>query len=52
MLAARLFIPSLPVFGLAPYSSGDLGTPHAGGDVGLTDLTDAPTDDERVRLIF
>ena len=50
------------VSALAPYSSGDrvgstLSTPHAGGDVGLfvgecsSPQTDAPTDDERVRLM-
>ena len=50
------------VSALAPYSSGDrvgstLSTPHAGGDLGLfvgecsSPQTDAPTDDERVRLM-
>jgi len=50
------------VFALAPYSSGDrvgstLSTPHAGGDLGLfvgecsSPQTDAPNDDERVRLM-
>ena len=50
------------VSALAPYSAGDrvgstLSTPHAGGDVGLfvgecsSPQTDAPTDDERVRLM-
>ena len=50
------------VSALAPYSSGDrvgstLSTPHAGGDLGLfvgecsSPQTDAPNDDERVRLM-
>ena len=50
------------VSALAPYSSGGrvgstLSTPHAGGDLGLfvgecsSPQTDAPTDDERVRLM-
>ena len=50
------------VSALAPYSAGGrvgstLSTPHAGGDVGLfvgecsSPQTDAPTDDERVRLM-
>ena len=50
------------VSALAPYSSGDrvgstLSTPHAGGDFGLfvgecsSPQTDAPNDDERVRLM-
>ena len=50
------------VSALAPYSSGDrvgstLSTPHAGGDLGLfvgecsSPQTDAPNDDQRVRLM-